>query len=267
MDNNILKEILKEYEQKRVAAEIELSEKREKVYLSNPRLKKIEDELNSYAFSTVKSILNKPSKDYITDLQKKINDLKKEKQDIIKSLNLNYDLSSPNYECKICNDTGFIYKNNSSVLCNCIKQKLFNIEYNKSNIGNLEKENFKNFNLNAYSDEINIKKYNSSISPRENIKNIKSICENFINNFDNPEEKNLLFTGNTGLGKTFLSNCIAKELLSNGKTVLYQTASVLLDNIIDFKFGKTNSNDFYNSVFDVDLLIIDDLGTESINNV
>ena len=267
MNNTNLKEILKEYEQKRLSVEMELAQKKQAIYLSNPLLKKVEDELNSYAFSTVKSILSKPSENYLSDLEKRINDLKIEKQNIINSLNLDYDLSTPNYECKICNDTGFIQGDNSSILCNCIKQKLFNIEYNKSNIGNLEKENFEKFNLNIYSDEINIEKYNSNISPRENIKNIKSICENFIKNFDNADEKNLLFTGNTGLGKTYLSNCIAKELLSKGKTVLYQTSSVMLDNIIDFKFGKSPSKDIYNSILDVDLLIIDDLGTESINNI
>ena len=111
-------------------------------------------------------------------------------------------------------------------MCSCLKQKLYNIEYNKSNIYNLENQNFSNFNLNFYSDEINSAKYNSNISPRENIKLIKNICESFINNFDNINTKNLLFTGNTGLGKTFLSSCIANELLKKEKTVLYQTSSV-----------------------------------------
>lgn len=62
-----------------------------------------------------------------------------------------------------------------------------------------------------------MKKYKSDISPRENIKLIKDICFKFINNFENPEEKNLLFTGNTGLGKTFISSCIANELIKKIK--------------------------------------------------
>ena len=66
---------------------------------------------------------------------------------------------------------------------------------------------------------------------------IKDICFKFINNFENPEEKNLLFTGNTGLGKTFISSCIANELIKKNKTVLYQTAPVMLDTIIDYRFG------------------------------
>ena len=70
-------------------------------------------------------------------------------------------------------------------------------------------------------------------------------------------------------GKTFMSNCIAQELLKKGKTVLYQTAPVLLESVIDFKLGKSeNSGDnLVKSVLDTDLLIIDDLGTETMNSM
>ena len=88
----------------------------------------------------------------------------------------------------------------------------------------------------------------------------------FINNFDDPVQNNLLFTGNTGLGKTFISECIANELVKKGKNVLYQTAPVMLDSVIDYRFGKTDGS-IYKSLLDVDLLIIDDLGTESMNNM
>ena len=153
-------------------------------------------------------------------------------------------------------------------MCSCLKQKIYDIEYNKSNMSNLEKQNFNNFNLNFYSDEINKQKYNSDISPRENIKLIKNICDKFINNFDNTEQRNLLFTGNTGLGKTFLSSCIANELLKKDKTVLYQTASVMLDTIISYRFGKPNvSKNIYDYLLNVDLLIIDDQPTEPLNKI
>lgn len=70
-------------------------------------------------------------------------------------------------------------------------------------------------------------------------------------------------------GKTFMSNCIASELLKRGKTVLYQTAPVLLENVINYKMSKQKENlvGFYNSILESDLLIIDDLGTESLNSM
>ena len=141
------------------------------------------------------------------------------------------------------------------------------MEYNKSNIYNIKNQNFQNFNELFYSDKINESKYHSDVSPRENIKLIKDICFSFINNFEKAEEKNLLFTGNTGLGKTFLSSCIANELIKQRKTVLYQTAPVMLDTIIDYRFGKSNNSNILESILNVDLLIIDDLGTECVNNM
>ena len=67
-------------------------------------------------------------------------------------------------------------------------------------------------------------------------------------------------------GKTFLSSCVANELIKKDKTVLYQSAPIMLDKIIDYKFGKSNEN-IVDAIYDVDLLIIDDLGTEIVNSI
>lgn len=66
-----------------------------------------------------------------------------------------------------------------------------------------------------------------------------------------------------------MSNCIANELLKKGKTVLYQTSPVLLESVIDYKMNKSKnvSDNIYKSVLEADLLIIDDLGTESLNSM
>lgn len=66
-----------------------------------------------------------------------------------------------------------------------------------------------------------------------------------------------------------MSNCIAQKLLQSGKTVLYQTAPVLLENVIDYKMSKQKElmDNIYQNVLNVDLLIIDDLGTESLNSM
>lgn len=70
-------------------------------------------------------------------------------------------------------------------------------------------------------------------------------------------------------GKTFMSNCIANEILKKGKTVLYQTAPVLLESVIEYKMSKSKntSENIYDSVLNTDLLIIDDLGTETLNSM
>lgn len=265
MNNPDLKKLLKIYEQRKLSQEKECDERITKLYNDNPNLSDIVDKINKKSIELSKCILFKKDSQ-ISILEKEINNLKIQKQELLKKLNIKPDFFTPSYECKKCNDTGFLVDSNG-VMCTCLKQKLMDIQYNKSNISNLENENFDKFNELVFSDITDEKKYNSNISPRENINNIKNIALNFIDNFDNPNEKNLLFTGNTGLGKTFISNCIANEILKIGKTVLYQTASNMLDSIIDYKFGKTNGELIYENILNADLLIIDDLGTENLNSV
>lgn len=269
MANEILNSLLKEYEQKKVKAEIEAEERKEALYTKIPRLQKLENEINNNALSTAKNILNKQYTS-LSSLSDKIESFKKEKALILKENHIDEDYLKPHYECPICKDTGYIQKDNyRTEMCSCLKQRLLDISFNKSNMSNLNKENFSTFNELLFSDEVNPNKYRFSISPRENIKKIKNKSLEFVQNFDNPDYKNLLFSGNTGLGKTFLSNCIANEILKMGKTVLYQTAPVLLENIIDYKLNKQKANleNINKSVLETDLLIIDDLGTETLNSM
>ena len=264
--------LLVEYEQKRRDAEINLEKRKMDLYKKFPRLQEIEEEINKISINKTKNILiHNLSDELNTQFENEILKLKKEKKKILEKEKINNDIFKPQYECEKCKDTGYInYKDKKTIMCNCLKQKLINISYNKSNLKNVQKENFENFNDKIFSNEINIKKYNMNISPRENINNIRNDCKKFIDDFDNLDKKNLFFTGNTGLGKTYMTNCIANELLKRGKTVLYQTAPVLLETIIDNKFSKYKSskiNDFYNQVLTADLLIIDDLGTECLNSM
>lgn len=267
MAQNPLKEILKEYEEKRIIAEQKAEEKKNKIFFQYPELQKVENEIHSYAIQSAKFALTSGHTINISDFSKNLEKLKKQKQAILKSLNISEKDLAPIYECNICQDTGYVKKENHIVMCNCLKQRLYNSLYNTSNMGDLEKENFSTFDLNYYSSECSPEKYHSNLSPRENIKKIKTICQDFITNFSSNQQKNLLFTGNTGLGKTFLSNCIAKEILEKGHTVLYQTSQNLLDHIINNRFHSQSSDNFEQTVLDVDLLIIDDLGTESINSI
>ena len=268
MDNDILNSLLKEYDQKRIRAELDLEKRKETLYKSIPELQEIEDKINSYSINNAKNILNNIKSD---NYSSEIEILKNKKKRILQENNIPENYLKPNYECSICKDTGYFLDNNyKSIMCNCLRQKILNISYNKSNLSNLKKENFLTFNENKFSDEVDLAKYKVNISPRKNIINIKQKCLSFVENFDDPNTKNLLFTGNTGIGKTFMSNAIANELLQRGKSVLYQTAPVLLETVIDNKMtkNKTSNQDlFYKNVLEADLLIIDDLGTESLNSM
>ena len=268
MNSSNLKTLLTEYEKKKMQAIYEAEKRKLDIYQKEPKLQEIEDSLSKEAIAVSKKMLTAKDTLLLNELNKKIQELKQEKQQILISLGKDENYLKPQYECKDCEDTGYITTTYQSSMCHCLKQKLFNLEYNKSNLSNLEKENFEHFSFDLYSNEINEEKYHSKISPKKNMEFIYKLSYSFIEDFENPNQKNLLFTGNTGLGKSFLSSCIANELLKKGKTVLYQTAPVMLDTIMDYRFSKVNtSKDIYDNLLNVDLLIIDDLGTECINNM
>jgi DNA replication protein DnaC len=129
----------------------------------------------------------------------------------------------------------------------------------------LKKENFDTFDMNFYSTQ---KDRRLGISPRENMQSIVTTCKDFIAQFDT-HARNLLFYGDTGVGKTFLTNCIARELLDTSHTVIYLTAFHLVDILQTNTFGQDDLDDsgenMFDYILDCDLLIIDDLGTE-LNN-
>lgn len=272
MDNQIYKDILKKRDIKRQRKIDEAITKKKKIYAGYPKLEEIDNNINMMALNITRSIV---ASDEITrqveqdNMKLKLDKLKKEKEKELKKIGLKQEDLEPNFDCKICNDTGVIIENNITSFCNCFRQEILNNTYKQSNIIKLEEENFKTFDSCYYSNKASKEKYGINKSPLENIEIIKKMSMEFCDNIKSEKQKNLLFTGNTGLGKTFLSNCIAKDVIEKGLNVVYQTSPILMDQILDYKFSydKTNEQkEKYNKIFNVDLLIIDDLGTETMNN-
>ena len=205
MANELLNSLLKEYENKKLRAELDSEKRKDNLYEKFPKLKNIEDELNSFAINTAKNILKNGNQlEEQKELERKVAALKQEKENILKELNIPSNYLKPHYECSLCNDTGYITDDNyKTTMCSCLKQRLLDYSFNRSNMSNLDKENFSTFNPNIFSDEVDVAKYRFNISPRKNILNIRDKCIEFVENFDNPNYKNLLFTGNTGLRQNF----------------------------------------------------------------
>ena len=268
IDNKIKNEIIKEYEEKRKNVLKQSQYKKDEAIEKIPMIKKLKTEQDMLSIEKLKlSICEDKLKKEITSENIKIK-MESIQAKINKLLNDNgYELSyfKPVFECNKCNDTGYINSN----MCSCLKQEILNRTFKQYNMNKLKDENFLTFSDKYYSNEIK-EEYRGKISPRDNINKIYQIAKEFCNNINNEKELNLLFVGNTGLGKTFLSNSIAYELINNGYTAIYQTSSALMDIIIKYRFtlNKTKADDEnYNRILESDLLIIDDLGTETVNNM
>ncbi|MCF6464736.1 ATP-binding protein [Clostridium sp. Cult2] len=265
MYDQILRDILIEYEKKRDRAAYKKKIRTEKVYNKVPKIREIDKSILKTGLLMSKAVIQNPEnyEENIRKVKDRIEKLKMEKAYLLTENNIPLDYLDTYYECNECNDTGYLPNGDK---CNCLKQTLISRAYKMSNIENvLKKENFQTFNINIFPDE---PIEGESMTPRENMANITSISEGFVNNFDENNEENLLFYGSTGLGKTFMCNCIAKALLDKNKMVIYQTAFRILEIIEKRRFGRDldrfNHWD-YDLLFQADLLIIDDLGTELSN--
>lgn len=265
MDKSILNDILSEYEKKRDKAKYEQKLRQDEVYLKVPEIKQIDDKISKTGFLISKAILtnHKSYEKNLKEIKEKMKKLKMRKAFLLTENNIPLEYLDVNHECNNCKDTGYLQNGEK---CNCFKQALIRRAYKMSNIeDNLDKENFKTFDINIFP---NKPFQDEKLTPRENMMNILSISEGFVNNFNEKNGQNLLFYGSTGLGKTFMCNCIAKSLLDKNKIVVYQTAFTILEIIENHRFNKKEKKfDYadYNYLFEADLLIIDDLGTEVSN--
>ena len=249
MNQKIFTDIMREYEKIRFANNAIKNKRKNELFVLNPQLLQIENELTNIGIKISKAVLNN-DKVSLQELQNQNQILLKEKNDILFKLNLPQNYLDV-YTCHDCKDTGYV-KNKK---CKCFVQKLIEKYYDFSNLKNVfEKENFEMFDLRYYPDRC----YDDDKTSHELITRVYEKSLRFVNNFDN-EFKNLLFYGNTGLGKTFFCNCIAKEILEKGKTVLYATAPQLFKLMESIRFNKAEYDEM---IFNCDLLIIDDLGTE-----
>ncbi|MBR1883763.1 MAG: ATP-binding protein [Clostridia bacterium] len=265
MDAKIYNEIIKEYENKRNKALDEAKKFKESVFEKSPELSKFEKEIASLTISSMKKNLTASKVEREIEnqnLEIKVKEIQEKINEKIEKLGYKKEDFEPKFECEKCKDTGYNGKNK----CSCLKQKILNRVYSQFYMENFDEECFHTFDFGYFSDKVNEEKYGSKKSPRENILEIKAISEKFCSSIENKKEKNLLFIGDTGLGKTFLSNCIAGEVIKGGYTAIYQTAPMLMDMITEYKtsFDKDSKvKEKYNQLFEVDLLIIDDLGTET----
>lgn len=261
MDKVLVNELLKEYEKKRFQKEQLVEDRMKELILKHKGLAKIEDEIQKVATENIKSIFSNPKdkNKKLKNLEKELSALQKQKDQFIKKLKLPKGYLEIEYDCDKCKDTGYIKVKNKLERCSCLKQKIININYNKSNLNLLEQENFNNFNLKYYSDKSDKEKYGTNKSPRKNMEEIEKLSKNFVKNFEK-DKTNLLFSGDTGLGKTYLINAISKEILEKGYTVFYQKAPNMLDKLMQIKYEDSKEyNALIDSILNVDLLVIDDL--------
>lgn len=263
INNSQYNAIIREYEKIQSEARLDRKKRIAEVYEKIPQMKELDTRAGTSALERYRRITMEGKKDALDNFSSEIKEIKIEKEKLLNAHGFASDYMELYYKCKDCRDTGFV----EGKKCHCFKQRVNKLLYAQSNMDRiLSRENFAALSYEVYDDTEVIKEI--GMTSRKYMEKIVGICRDFINTF-HTENENIMFIGNTGVGKTFLANCIAKELLDKGHSVIYMTATEFFDSMGRAKFERDSeitSEDMLEYLTECELLIIDDLGTEMVNS-
>lgn len=265
LTNSQYAEVMRIYDDIQIANRNELENRVKEVFTKSPEYaildKQIKDDIISISLGRISDSLEDKAVPHISAYRERVLELSAKKKKLLVSLGYPADYLETIYTCPDCQDTGYI----GNEKCHCFRKYVTELFYSKSNAKNISKEQtFNNFSFSHYRDDYVDETI--GLSPYKNMQNIVSICRKFVEEFDNTSD-NLLLYGNTGLGKTYLSNCIANELIKSCHNVVCLSAIELFKAFSKSEFEKDAlSSDAASEIIECDLLIIDDLGTELSNN-
>lgn len=254
--------LIREYDKVRLEHKRQLDERIQEIYNKIPRIKEINDSISSVSVAGAKRMLLERTGS-ADDIKAQIEALSKEKASILRDNGYADDYLSMRYNCPTCKDTGY----NGHKKCHCLNNAIIEILYQQSNIKDvLKRENFSTFSFAHYDNSS--RDAATGMTALENMHDVVKTCRTFIDEFDS-EYRNLYLYGATGVGKTFLTNCVAKELIDSSHSVIYVSAIRLFEILANSTFKRGDdglANDLSSNLLDCDLLIIDDLGTELVNS-
>lgn len=246
-------EIMRGYERRRERSRQEAQQAKELVREKIPEYKAIEERITDLAMESAAHMFDGDT-GAISKMRSEMKTLTDRQRELLVSNGFPEDFLEEKYECSDCKDTGYI---DGITKCHCLKQAILRYTYRQSNIEDvLQRENFDTLSYEYYTDTECVK-----------MKEIIAQCKSFADDFGTKYE-NILLQGNVGVGKTFLTNCMAKAVLDKGYSVIYFTSMRLFDTLSRgiFRYDDDESWDLQKDIYSCDLLIIDDLGTESVNS-
>ena len=258
-DETILRRARERFETERMERRRTLEGRRENAYHRQPRLREIEQELRKTSGQVLAAALRRgadPQK-AVEELRKRNLSLQDEKKTLLKQMGLSADYLSEQPACPVCQDSGYL---DNGRMCQCLLNYCAKEQRKElSKMLDLGTQSFDSFSLRHYSTRID---HEQGYSPRAYMEGVYKYCKNYACHF-RPQMGNLLFYGSTGLGKTFLSAAIAREVSAAGFSVVYDTAAHIFRQFEAEKFDRSEGADRdVSRILRCDLLILDDLGTE-----
>lgn len=259
LTNSQYDQIMRSYEEKQRISRLRLEQKKSEIYARVPAVRALDDEIATFSIRQARLLLDGDTH-ALDDLKTELAQVRARREELLTAAGYRPTDLQPVYSCPDCQDTGYIGQQR----CHCFRQAAIDLIYTQSNIKNiLAAENFDTLTFDYYDDSQTDP--STGRSALDNARIAVDTCHSFVNQFDRTFD-NLYFYGSTGVGKTFLSNCVAKALIDTGHSVLYFTSFQLFNILEESKFhGDALAREQQEDLFSCDLLIIDDLGTELTN--
>lgn len=260
-DGRVLRRAFQRFEEDRQERDKRFQERRESIFRRQPRLRQIDAELRATTSRIISSALRRGTDPLpvLEVLRDENLSLQEEKRALLEKMGLPQDCLEDKPACALCGDTGY----RGGEMCRCLRNYYAREQRKElSRMLDLAGQSFETFSLDWYSPEI---LPGLGISARKNMERNYQECKQYAESFAAPGSGNLLLTGPPGLGKTFLSAAIAREVSGDGWSVVYDTAAHIFQRFEDRKFGREEGEEADGDVTRVltcDLLILDDLGTE-----
>ena len=253
VDHNKIRQV---YDRRRLDAKEALRRREEEIKTAIPEVFARRKALRTAMAEAARKAL---SGDDIRDFTKEIEKQNRWEQKTLKENGYPPDYLKNRPVCDVCGDTGYV-GDGVKTPCRCHQQMVVESLCRASNMANLDRENFAAFDPTRIPD---IPVNNRGTTQRQHLVKIKDQLEAYTEAFPGNDKILLLLFGNTGLGKTFLLNCMGKALLDKGYTVVRVSAFQLAEWFVQAMFNKDNAVSL-STLAQVDVLIIDDLGTEVI---
>ena len=264
LSNSQYNAIMREYERLQAESRSELRARKEKIYAAVPKLRALELQAGNSAMERFRTAVKTGNRAAVEGFSGELRDLEAEKRRLLAEAGYPADALEPRFRCPDCRDTGMA----DGQRCHCFKARAAELLYSQSGLRRIiERENFDRFSLELYDDQRVITKV--GMTERAYMEKQLDRCRRYAAGFREKRE-NLLFRGNTGVGKSFLSHCIAKELIDQGFAVLYLGAAELFECMAAVSMDREEDlsrKEQYDLIFYADLLIIDALGTETMNSL
>ncbi len=258
-DGKVLRRAAARYDEAKQRRAEQFRARQRECYAKEPRLEEIDRELSHTMAKIIASGFRRGTdpRSAIEALKEENLALQRERGELLTALGYPADALEPTPACEACGDTGW----RGSAMCECLKRYYIreqNVEL--SRMLDLGTQSFETFRFDYYS---RVPDFEQNISPYQRMEKNFDACRDYAYEFS-PKSGNLLLSGDTGLGKTFLSASIARVVSEAGHSVVYDTAAHVFARFEAQKFSREedDAEDDVRRYLNCDLLIVDDLGTE-----